>query len=158
MFPGLVVALARQLVSCLMTSQVSLDVMAGHTGSSFRLAGDREPTRVTTFVLLAIAVEHLWLPDTEWHSLQALEVAPQDTFLMERRKKQWGECKLLASFLLRYWRSNSFSKASEYEKKIKKKNRNVFRFVMSLPRNAALLISFSSSQLQSHHYIAGINY
>lgn len=53
-------------ISRLLVVQVSLDVMAGHTGSSFRLAGDHEPTRVTTFVLLAILeVEHLWLPATE---------------------------------------------------------------------------------------------
>lgn len=40
-------------ISRLLVVQVSLDVMAGHTGSSFSLAGDHEPTRVTTFVLLA---------------------------------------------------------------------------------------------------------
>lgn len=39
-----------------------------------------------------------------------------------------------------------------------RKNRIIFRFMKSLPRNPVLLISFSSSRLQSYHYIACINY
>lgn len=46
----------------LLLAQVCLDVMAVHTGSPFRLAGDHVPTQVTTFVLLVtLLVKHLWL-------------------------------------------------------------------------------------------------
>lgn len=130
-------------------------MMALHIKSPLRLSGDHVPTHVTMLLLLVICVvKRLWLPATMRHSLHSLDI------LLVERREVW-KIKNLHIFHGGVGELIAFIKLDDMIRKKKKKppkNRNIFRFMMSLPRNAVLLISFSSPQLQSHRYITCLNY